>query len=66
MALKFKEKLKGIDLCKGKESLSDIASSVSKLFNRKRGVGAYSLSKSFPRYYFRFGYSDDALSLTTV
>ena len=38
MALKFKEKLKGIDLCKEKESLSD----------------------------YRFGYSDDALALTTV
>ena len=35
MALKFSEKLKGIDLCKGKESLSEVVSSVSKLFDRK-------------------------------
>ena len=35
MALKFTEKLKGIDLGKGKESLSEVASSVSKLFDRK-------------------------------
>ena len=35
MALKFSEKLKGIDLGKGKESLSEVASSVSKLFDRK-------------------------------
>ena len=35
MALKFSEKLKGIDLGKGKESLSEVVSSVSKLFDRK-------------------------------
>ena len=35
MALKFTDKLKGIDLGKGKESLSEVASSVSKLFDRK-------------------------------
>ena len=35
MALKFSEKLKGIDLGKGKESLSEVVASVSKLFDRK-------------------------------
>lgn len=35
MVLKFTDKHKGIDLGKGKESLSQVASSVSKLFDRK-------------------------------
>ena len=35
MALKFTDKLKGIDLGKGKEALSEATSSVSKLFSRK-------------------------------
>ena len=35
MALKFTDKLKGLELGKGKEALSEATSSVSKLFSRK-------------------------------
>ena len=42
MALKFTEKLKGIDLGKRKETLSEVASSVTKLFDRKDQVSTMS------------------------
>ena len=45
MALKFTEKLKGIDFSKGKDSLSEAASSVSKLFDRKNRESAVSNAK---------------------